>query len=106
VQANGLVSRNVARIGLADNASAGALDKVAKEMDAAAAALFTKKAKPMPPATGADFRCQRGAYASRSLRRMPGCAASGETARLFNEVPAGAAARALRSREPQTPESC
>jgi hypothetical protein len=45
VQDHGLVSKNVARIGLANNASAGTLDKVAIEMDAAAGALFTKKDK-------------------------------------------------------------
>src|SRR5258705_4583866 len=43
VQDHGLVSKNAARISLAHNASAGTLDKVAMEMDAAAGALFTKK---------------------------------------------------------------
>jgi len=45
VQDNGLVSKNVARISLAHNVPAGTLDRVAMEMDAAAAALFTKKDK-------------------------------------------------------------
>ena len=45
VQDHGPVSKNVARISLAHNAPAGALDKVAMEMDAAAGALFTKKDK-------------------------------------------------------------
>jgi hypothetical protein len=45
VQDHGLVSKNVGRISLAHNASAGTLDKVAMEMDAAAGALFTKKDK-------------------------------------------------------------
>jgi hypothetical protein len=45
VQDNGLVSKNVARITLAHNVPAGTLDRVAMEMDAAAAALFTKKDK-------------------------------------------------------------
>src|SRR5258708_38268589 len=48
VQDHGLVSKNVARISLAHNASAGALDKVAMEMDGAASALFTKETKPTP----------------------------------------------------------
>jgi len=43
VQENGLISKNKARIGLAHDAPAGALDKVAMEMRAAAGALFTKK---------------------------------------------------------------
>jgi hypothetical protein len=45
-QDEGLVSKNVARISLADTASAGALNRVAMEMGAAAGALFTKKGKP------------------------------------------------------------
>jgi hypothetical protein len=45
VQDHGLLSKNVARISLAHNASAGTLDKVAIDMDAAARALFTKKDK-------------------------------------------------------------
>jgi hypothetical protein len=45
VQDYGLVSKNVARIGHANNASAGTLDKVAIVLDAAAGALFTKKDK-------------------------------------------------------------
>ena len=45
VQDHGLLSRNVAPISLAHNAPAGALDKVAMEMDGAASALFTKKDK-------------------------------------------------------------
>jgi hypothetical protein len=45
VRDQGLVSKNVARIGLAHSASAGTLDKVAIEMDAAAGALFAKKDK-------------------------------------------------------------
>src|SRR5260370_24715447 len=45
VQDHGLVSKNVAWISLAHNASAGTLDKVAMEMDAAAGALFTTKDK-------------------------------------------------------------
>ena len=45
VQDHGPVSKNVARISLAHNAPAGALDKVAMEMDGAASALFTKKDK-------------------------------------------------------------
>ncbi len=45
VQDHGLLSKNVARTSLAHNASAGTLDKVAMEMDAAAGALFTKKDK-------------------------------------------------------------
>jgi hypothetical protein len=44
-QDQGLVSKNVARISLAHTASAGALNRVAMEMDAAAGALFTKKGK-------------------------------------------------------------
>ena len=44
VQTNGLVSRNVGRISLAHNSSAGTLDKVAMEMDGVAA-LFTKNSK-------------------------------------------------------------
>jgi hypothetical protein len=45
VQDQGLVSKNVVRISLAHNAPAGTLDKVAREMNGAANALFTKKAK-------------------------------------------------------------
>ena len=45
VQDQGLVSKNVARIGLAHDAPAGKLDKVAMEMNGAANALFTKKTK-------------------------------------------------------------
>jgi hypothetical protein len=45
VKDRGLVSKNVARINLAHNAPAGTLDKVAMEIDVAASALFTKKAK-------------------------------------------------------------
>jgi hypothetical protein len=45
LQDQGLVSKNIARIGLAHNAPAGTLDKVALEMNGAASALFTKKAK-------------------------------------------------------------
>ena len=46
VQDHGLISKHVARIILAHNASAGTLDKVAMEMDGAASALFMKKTKP------------------------------------------------------------
>jgi Putative metallopeptidase len=45
VQENGLVSKNVARISFAHNVPAGPLDRVAIEIDAAVAALFTKKDK-------------------------------------------------------------
>jgi hypothetical protein len=45
VQDQGLVSKDVARISLAQNGPAGTLDKVAMEMNGAASALFTKKAK-------------------------------------------------------------
>jgi putative metallopeptidase DUF4344 len=45
VRDRGLISKNVARIGVAHNAPAGTLDRVAMEMDGAASALFTKKTK-------------------------------------------------------------
>ena len=45
VQEQGLVSKNAVRISLAHNAPAGKLDKVAMQMNGAANALFTKKAK-------------------------------------------------------------
>ena len=45
VQDHGLISKHVARIILAHNASAGTLDKVAMEMNGATSALFTKKTK-------------------------------------------------------------
>jgi hypothetical protein len=45
VQDNGLVSKNVARIRLAHDRTAGTLDRVAMEIDAAAGALFAKRDK-------------------------------------------------------------